>query len=667
VGDYNLSLEIKQTGVDTALADLDKLSKAGQAIVERYAKATNTSLDAAIAKYQALGDKGALEMLRLAVAAEKLSKAVDYTTRSMGLMQAKALEMDAAMKVTVPTVDYMSRGMALAQSQALSMDQAMTGATHAIEHGTKAHDPHIHGLSRIGTALATMVGHATGVPPVLERIGDALAITAFGHLATVGVLAGFAAIAFAYEKITEKAREAAEEIKKTEEAVAKAANAGKTDPIREAARRLQFGEPFDKEHNLVPLSEYAPGAFEGSLADLQGKLRALQEQFYRTANGFTQTQIQKQIIGVKQALAPLEKLQADIQRAGANVASQPSDNAGTLNGITIKALSPEATEKAFEKWASLQERQIKGLSLAGELSATRVGQLEQEAREWTTVANALGVANPRYERYLQLAHDADELAKKQDTLASTASRAMDAFSKDFKPPVVIRAGDAARMGLLDGLIPSPKDLADQLRYTIAIAVDDVRNSPAVRAMAAWEALGKRISEQMSAALGRGLALGFSKAFSGDGITGFFRGVTGTILSALGGMMEEIGAASIGFGTIMQGLRAALANPFTGGAAAVAYGVLLIGLGAALQAAGGRLGNAGGGGGGAATPSYSTAAPSYLTFGVQAQGTPTTSLGAPPVRPNVSFTLIGANDPKVQRDIADIVNRADSRGLIGNGR
>jgi hypothetical protein len=444
-----LGIKIENRDVDKATTSLDGLTVAG------------TKTEAAAARLTR-------RMALAEIAAREMDAEMGKNGRTMALLQIEAQKMDAE-------YGQMSRQMGLLEIEARKMDAAMTASTKAIEHGTEAHEPHIHGLSRIGTALATMVGHATGVPPVLERIGDALAITAFGHLATVGVLAGFAAIAFAYEKITEKAREAAKEIEKTRGAIAEAANAGKTDPIQEAARRLQFGEPFDKEHKLVPVSEFAPGAFEGSLADLQAKLRALQTQFYATTNGFTQIQIQKQIVGVKESLKPMERFMADIQAAAANVATQPGENAGKLNPVRVEALSADATEKAFEKWASLQDRQIKGLSLAGELSGTRIAQLELEAKQWTAVAGALGVANPRYERYMQLAREANDLVQKQDTMADTASRAHDAFAKAFKVPAVVSPGDTARMGIVAGLIPNPKDLADQLSYTITVAVDAVKD------------------------------------------------------------------------------------------------------------------------------------------------------------------------------------------------
>jgi hypothetical protein len=38
----------------------------------------------------------------------------------------------------------------------------------------------------------------------------------------------------------------------------------------------------------------------------------------------------------------------------------------------------------------------------------------------------------------------------------------------------------------------------------------------------------------------------------------------------------------------------------------------------------------------------------------------------PKQTTYNFTLIGANDPTVQRGIADIVNAADTRGLVRVG-
>jgi hypothetical protein len=331
-------------------------------------KATTSleGLTVAGAKTEAAAQRLTRRMALLEIQAREMDGELGRGGRTMALLEIEARKMDAEFGQT-------TRAMGLLEIEARKMNDAMDQATHAVEHGTAAHEPHIHGLSRIGNSLAALVGHATGVPPVIEKIADALAIMSFGHLATVGVLAGFAAVAFAYEKITEKAREAAKEAEKTRAAISEAANAGQTDPIREAARKLQFGEPFDKEHKPVPLSEFATGAFEGSLADLQGKLRKLQEQFYATTNGFTQLQIQKQIIGVKQSLAPMERLMEDMRLAAANVANQPGENAGTLGGVRTEALSQEAIKRAREK----AEKEA-----AEEAERIFKASIDQRADEW---------------------------------------------------------------------------------------------------------------------------------------------------------------------------------------------------------------------------------------------------------------------------------------------
>lgn len=582
MGDLNLSLEVRAVGTDKALADVEQLSKAGQMVVERFARATNVSLDNAIAKYKSLGDKAAMEMLRIATAAEAAA-AKQTAVLSNGAQQSTA---------------------------------AVERVTAAVEHGTRTHEPHIQGLSRIGNALASMVGHATGVPPVIERIGDALGVMAFGHLATVGVLAGFAAIAFAYEKITEKAREAAEEADRARAKIAEAANAGQTDPIREAARKLQFGQPFDKEGKLVPVSEFAPGAFEGSLADLQGKLRSLQEQFYATTNGFTQRQIAQQIAGVKASLAPMERLRDDMRAAAANVASQPADAAGTLPGMTISAPSAEAIRKAAEK------------------AAREAARIAKEAWDKAVKEFAKGVV---------------ERGNALQTRAQGMAAAM------------IERADILEAGFG---FPTKEQIRDGIRE-IGLEVEAaIRNDPFLAAKRAFEQrakeLARHIQESFTRNVGDAIANSITAAFSGKGVINAIKSFGAGILSAIGDFAIQLGTSMIVFGTLL----AAFVKHVQGfdGFGAVAAGVGLIAAGAAIKALaasfGGGASSAGGGGGGGVSTS-----PSFLSFGVQASTPPTTSLAAPTAKPNYSFTIIGPADPVAQRAIGDIVSRADRRGLI----
>jgi hypothetical protein len=105
---------------------------------------------------------------------------------------------------------------------------------------------------------------------------------------------------------------------------------------------------------------------------------------------------------------------------------------------------------------------------------------------------------------------------------------------------------------------------------------------------------------------------------------------------------------------------ALWNPATSGIAALAIGAALLALGGAL----GAIGNSGGGGyGGGAGSGGGFNGRQEETTRIRlmpgwAQGTEITQRS----QNYYQFTVIGANDPKAQREIAQLVANAERRGL-----
>lgn len=144
-----------------------------------------------------------------------------------------------------------------------------------------------------------------------------------------------------------------------------------------------------------------------------------------------------------------------------------------------------------------------------------------------------------------------------------------------------------------------------------------------------------------------------------GFTDGFAAAGRAMLSGLGGMLREMGEKALAGLILAKLVKDSIStfNPALGFAGAIG----LIALGTGLQALGGK-----GGGGSSAGSSSSYSSPASapidtLRFPVSASMTPPSASASP----SMHFTVIG-NDPKVQRDIAAIVNAAMARNLIKQG-
>ena len=163
-----------------------------------------------------------------------------------------------------------------------------------------------------------------------------------------------------------------------------------------------------------------------------------------------------------------------------------------------------------------------------------------------------------------------------------------------------------------------------------------------------------------AALGQGIAAGFEVAFASKSIGQGFKALTGTILSSFGSMLVQFGTKALIASKQIQNL---FQNLFTPGPMSAFAAAAIIAIGAGLMAAGrGITGGAAGGGAGGfqtATGGMGTGAFTLpgVTFG------PTMARSASDISPakNLTFNIIGVNDPSAQRQIQELVRNADRRG------
>ncbi len=170
----------------------------------------------------------------------------------------------------------------------------------------------------------------------------------------------------------------------------------------------------------------------------------------------------------------------------------------------------------------------------------------------------------------------------------------------------------------------------------------------------------QLQNQIAGGLANAIQSTFSAAFEGKNP---LRALGEAILGGLGDILIQLGTTALAAAPFVAAIRAAL-DTLSGGALAAA-GVGLIGLGSILKAGGRAIGGGSGssgsyGGNGA----YGTGSPYQDTFRqvtLQPTSVPMAAgMGSP--QP-MNITIIGPNDPKVQREMQTLMRNAGRRGDV----
>ncbi|MGB0878678.1 MAG: hypothetical protein ACPGXI_16705 [Mycobacterium sp.] len=230
-----LGLRVDARPVKDAHAALDDFTKAGQ-----RAETQTKSLGLTQAEVARLNAKTMREIVQAEerhqaekAAREKLSartsaQTAEETARAQIAAMEKAFREEAAFvklavangfikpaeaeKLGREAASRFNRG--LAQSVGTARDaggfrgSALVGVTDQIKNvGAEGRKAGL-GLGRLNDAFVTVARQATGTSPVVGKLADTIGTFAIGTAYMVPVLAGIAAIGFAWQKITEDAREA---------------------------------------------------------------------------------------------------------------------------------------------------------------------------------------------------------------------------------------------------------------------------------------------------------------------------------------------------------------------------------------------------------------------------------------------------------------------------
>lgn len=165
-------------------------------------------------------------------------------------------------------------------------------------------------------------------------------------------------------------------------------------------------------------------------------------------------------------------------------------------------------------------------------------------------------------------------------------------------------------------------------------------------------------------LGDAIANGMKAAFDTGSLGAFFESFGKTMLAGFGDILVQLGKILIQYGLTMEALRPFLMNIFTAGPAAIAAGVALVALGSAFSAVvsssgGGRAAMSAGG-----VRSSGSGFSQQMTDATRS----TISMGPAPTiqaQPSIVYnnTIIGPDDPTAQRQLTEMLVKAQRRGLV----
>lgn len=234
---------------------------------------------------------------------------------------------------------------------------------------------------------------------------------------------------------------------------------------------------------------------------------------------------------------------------------------------------------------------------------------------------------------------------------------MGAFARtiqaSFLQDRVTRGQFAHGTGMLEG-IGAPRLTAQGIAELV----------PMTEAYRAFQQIEQVLSQGLASSLGNAIASGFAAAFQSGSITDGFRALGAAFLGGLGGMLQQVGTASLAANKLMLSIKNAILsfNPVVGIAASIG----LIALGGALQGLAGRTTSQRsvpvGAGAGASGSTGGTIIDRGVIGGpIAAFGG--ASFGAPGVPGGVSvgnLVLLSPNDPTWQRQLSESLRGLSAR-------
>jgi hypothetical protein len=591
-------------------------------------------------KIDKIGDREALNALNdLDKKGRQIIEGVSGATgRAMGDI---AVAYERGSKVIRNQLDTIAQGhydnIKAMESEQKATERALSSAAEATDHLGLRNEHAMAGAAR-GLEMLGRTGSLTGrsLDAVVGQVSQmAFAFGPGGQLvAAIGI--STAAIVEMFMRTSREAKKAADEAIKEFDRIAHMDVKGQG----EAASILYGGDP----NSATPYQQ-------ASLAELK-RLRAaaLKDQkdgtsSFTGAYGITTKSLSDD---AKKAADSLKDLNKEIERR--------NDLLSSING-PAGSLARAGAKQAADDLPGFVTDQLAAQATADK-AATKAAQ---KAHDAAIKAFARGVEERQKASEAAVATEVAKITDANDPNVSLNENLARALNRKIGT-----ASGSAQKGLLDGLIPSKEDSKEFMLGLERSISDAIKNDPFIAFQKAIKDLAKRMQDELQRTLGDGLAAGFEAAFSGKGIGNAFKSLAATVLSGLGGFLEQLGGAMLLTGVWMTLFAESIKK--LNGPGAIAAGVGLIAAGAALKALAGRFGggqSAGSGGGGGYSGSGAGLSQIIDRGTINPNSYTQTDARTIPNKPTIhaSFNVIGPDDPNAVRSIDEILRRIDQRGSL----
>jgi len=484
------------------------------------------------------------------------------------------------------------------------------------------------GLGRIGSTGQLSAFAVRELAGGVMRLGASLG--AVGGLAGMAVLAG-GAIVEAFTKARKELEKTQIEFNQRLDEMAKSSSLAGLGGRFGIATEIQSGDPFakilgrnpgEKDLDFIRRSQGIVG-LQSEVARRQAAVdgqRGLFRGGSREADALREAQVMLK--------AEIEK-HTKTERLIAEVNKKVVDE--TTTGI--REAAERKSIKALFNPESPTGNGVFGDRLKGMLAGTRVQQIGETPRE---------AELETYKQILAKEYQEAKTLDEKDAILNKIKRVLEEIDKLNPRLFASVTGDGVKAAKLPALSAAEEDAKATVKRMTKFADD--------------------AAQHIASTFGSTIAAGFTAAFApGGNSKSIFKAMTSSILEGLGSMFEQIGVASLVGLEFIQGIKAAIFAfaPEVGLVAAIG----LIAFGAALKGAGSRIGSSGSGGasGGGYTGASVTPITSIGYINPVAPAGSSASASSIGAQQPVHFTIIGKDDPAAQRQILELMARANRRG------
>lgn len=408
---------------------------------------------------------------------------------------------------------------------------------------------------------------------------------------------------------------------------------------QDAARQLiKTGDAVQISHRMGELYSGDIGAAEGTpeaagIEKLRARLAQLRQQL---AMAKSRPHPGGTIAGVPQDVSDLEGRIDALTRSLLPLETEYNKYLAVWNHINAKLGDAAKTQLDMWRDAEAHEEQLNRMSVQEPLAFQQLSQHLAEIRPQVTF---IGEASLSYTEQLKLQERG--LLGLYYSEKTTNEQRLQLLQKIIEIEQKLHAMPAP--------IAQPKLVAPELLTPYEKSIAQAANK-----------IDSVIRNNFGTMLGETVRESFAHAFDGRGLDSVFKSFGSIVMAGIGHLMEQQGEAYLEYGLTVTKLLPALGNPITSGPAAIAAGLALIALGSALSASVGGHGHGGGGGYGGGGGQYNAIVD---TRTINPAVPPATSAGRIPSKAPVTVhaTIIGKDDPQAQRQIMELIARAQRRG------